>query len=190
MKHSAQKKLALATFQLTAKHGWEVWTFDQLAKATKTSASEIKKSFAHKNDLLPMLVAFIDEQVCQSVGEIDATAAPHDRLFEIMMARFDYLQQQRAAILNIITATRKDPSLARVLLPAQLHAMAHMLSLAGLAQTDMRQQITSVGLLFVYGLTAYAWQKDDSRDMSKTMATLDRHLRRTEKCAEFLFRLL
>jgi hypothetical protein len=46
--------------------------------------------------------------------------------------------------------------------------------------------LRAAGLLAVWGYTVQAWQKDDSPDLSATMAALDRALSRAEQAAGWL----
>jgi AcrR family transcriptional regulator len=187
-KPNFEKKICEAVLKLATRQAWGSLTLGQIAKATKIPVSQLKKLFADTNALLPALVDYISLQTASSVGTPDLSAAAHDRLFEVMMARFDVLQLHRKAILNIIAETKRNPSLVRHLLPAQSEAMQLMLSLAGFQSAGPKQSLAITGLLVIYGVVLWSWEKDESADMSKTMARLDRYLRFAEKGAKILFR--
>jgi len=185
---NSEKKICAAALRLTASHGWSPLTLEHIAKTAKIPVAQVKKLCADKNALLSLLVRYIDDNVKAAVGKPDMRATSHDRLFEVMMARLDILQTHRKTILDIIAETKRDPSLARILLPAQHQAMQNMLALAGLKEEGIKQFFATTGLLTIYVGVLCQWERDETKDMSKTMATLDRYLRRAEKAAEIFFR--
>jgi AcrR family transcriptional regulator len=187
-KPDIRKKLVTAALGLAASHAWERLTLEQIAKAAKVSATETKKLFPNVNDVLVALVARVDDEVATAIRRPLSKGTARDRLFEVMMARFDILQKHRSAFLKIIAAIKRDPSLARILLPAQTQAMQKMLTLAGLKQDGVKQLMATTGLMVIYGASLHGWERDESKDMARTMAALDRYLRYADKGAEILFR--
>jgi len=159
---------AAALLQKIAAHGW--------------------KQSGAVPEQLSLLVKYVDEEVAASVVNLSANGNAHDNLFEVMMARFDILQKHRKAILTIVAEVKRDPSLLRHLLPAQLEAMRKMLKLAKLKQESAAEFLAPVGLLGVHAIALRSWERDTTKDMAPTMAALDRHLRRAGKMAEIIFR--
>lgn len=189
-KPDIETKIATAALRLAARQGWARLTLEDITRAAKISPAPAKKHFAGKNDILPAIVRFVDAETAASVGKPDLKVPPRDRLFEVMMARMDVLQEHRRAILSIMEEVRRNPSLFRRLLPAEAEAVRNMLKLAGLGSKGPREIFTVAGLLGIYGLTLCRWSGDSSSDMAKTMAVLDRSLRRVDPIVEILFRVL
>lgn len=185
-KPDPEKKICDAALRLAATQDWNDLTLEQIAKAAKVPRVQAKKLFADKDAILPALIRRTGREVAAAVGG-PARALTHDRLFEVMMARFDILQSHRAAILGIINAVRRNPALARAIVPAEAQAMRAMLVLAGFKGTGIEEIFAAAGLLAIYALALCRWARDDSPDMAKTMALLDRSLRRGGKLAELLF---
>jgi AcrR family transcriptional regulator len=183
----AAQKIIAATLKLIAANGWNGLTLEQIAKAAKLSLPDLKKAFTDKGQILAAIVQHVDDEVTATVAKNGGAATPHDRLFDVMMTRFDILQQHRQAFLNLIKDARRDPGLARVLLPAHRKAMERMLDLAGLQNDGMKQLLAVTGLGAIYALALCTWSKDDTADMPRTMAILDRSLRRISIITEFLF---
>jgi len=182
-----EEKLCIAALRLAAAHDWSALTLDQIAKTAKISPAEARKIFADKDMILPALVRRTDAQVAASIGKRLTHGTPRDRLFEVMMARIDILQASRKATLNIIATVRREPRLAQALLPAEMKAIKEMVSLAGLTLPLRRQPFVIGGLLAIYGFALCRWRSDDSRDLGKTMAALDRGLSIAEKAAKMFF---
>jgi hypothetical protein len=66
--------------------------------------------------------------------------------------------------------------------------MAWMLTAAGVKTTGLRGLLATDGLIAVWLYTLNAWQRDDSADLSTTMAALDRALARAEQAANWFIR--
>ena len=179
--------MCLAVLKLAAERGWNGVTLDLVAKAAKVSLAHIKKNFKTANDLLPVIVRYVTDEVASAIGKPDRKASPHDQLFDVMMARFDVLQKHRAGILAITKAMRRDPAMFCILIPAQRQEMRRMLDLAGIEQVGPVRLAAPAGLWVIYMVTLRIWQGDETIDMAKTMAGLDRALRFTGRAAEILF---
>jgi AcrR family transcriptional regulator len=166
-------KICAAVLRLVAAKGWKNVTLEAVAKAAKASSASFKKSFATKNDLIPVIIEEIDCKVLATAG--NPSNKPHDVLFDLLMARFDHLQANRGAILSIADASRRDPALSRTL-ACTLWASAQRLA-AATKITAPPLPILAAGLGAVHGWAFLAWRRDESRDMAKTMAALDRALK-------------
>ncbi|MFY9287636.1 MAG: TetR family transcriptional regulator [Alphaproteobacteria bacterium] len=184
-----ENKIAKAALQLLAKNSWQALTLEQIAKAAKVSTQKIKKTFSHKNDLLPAFIRYMDQETASHISKPSLRAPPHDRLFDVLMTRFEILQKHRTAILKLADEVKRDPSLLRLTLPTEIKAMQKVLHLAGLHEEGPQELIATTGLLALYGIVLCTWQNDQTHDLSKTMATLDRHLRYAGKIADIIFRL-
>ena len=181
-------KIGEAALRVAARQGWNRLTLDAVAKAAKIPAAQVKKLFPDKNDLLTAIVATVDSHMATAISKPDPESSPHDRLFEILMARLDFLQTHRRAITGIMDAAKRDLRMGRKLLPAQINAMRRILELSWLKPQTPREPFVVAGLLGVYGLTLCVWRNDSSPDMTKTMAALDRFLRRAIGIFDIIFR--
>ena len=166
---------------------WETITLAALAKKAGLPLSQLQQHYADMNQMAAGLAAYISRGTIKNVGKVALTQPPRDRLFEVLMARLDILQHNRAAILSWQQALRRDPSLALATAPALWHAMKEMLALAGLDQGP-GQPLKVAGLSSIYAAVLVCWSKDQSADMAKTMALLDRLLRQATQLAEILLR--
>jgi ubiquinone biosynthesis protein COQ9 len=183
-----EQKIAAAALRLASMRRWETIMLPQIAKTAKVPLTKVQKIFADRDRVLPAIVALIDDKTSKAIGKPLTRGTPRDRLFEVMMARVDALQESRRGILAIMTAVRRSPGLACLLFPAHKKAIKRMLSLAGIAVSQVQQPLVIGGLLAVHAATLCRWQSDNTVDLSKTMAALDRSLRIAEKFAEILLR--
>ncbi len=184
-RNSRERALALAALKLAGQTAWDNLTLAQIAKAARCPLLQARKLFPDTTALLPAVVRLIDEETAVLVGTLDNSAAARDRLFEVLMARFDVLQSHRAGVLAIAAACRATPSRIPVMLKTQWDSMRAMLRLANLSECGIFQ---TVGLIALYDLALRRWSDDHTSDMAKTMATLDRLLRRAERLIEIFAR--
>ncbi|MBD3666319.1 MAG: TetR/AcrR family transcriptional regulator, partial [Kangiella sp.] len=117
----------------------------------------------------------------------DDGGAIRDRLFDLMMARFDALAPYRPAMAEITKDALRDPGSARFL-PRMARSMSRILEAAGVGATGLSGAVRAKGLALVYAEAFRVWLGDETADQSKTMAALDRGLARAEKAQRFLAR--
>jgi AcrR family transcriptional regulator len=174
-------KIGLVALRLAARLGWAQVTLDAVARQAKISTTALREAFRSPASLAPAIAAFIDREAFAAAGK--SVATPHDALFDLLMARFDVLQQHRAAILSMAEAARHDRGLSCALARATLEGSYRLIDAAALTQPP--RPVLAAGLSAVYGWAFFVWRQDESRDMGKTMAALDRGLRWSEKALAF-----
>jgi len=181
-----QSRIIVATLKLMAQKDWGNCTLGDIATLAKVPQAAVQKTFQNKDEILPLLVEYFDSEVSRAIGKNLEKGTPEDRLFEVMMARFDVIQSHRTALLRFLHSVKHDPSPLRFLVPAQMKSMQKMLCIAGLGQEEPQNTLAVLGLGAVYLASLYCWQKDHSKDMTATMASLDRGLKRAEKLAKIV----
>jgi len=125
----------------------------------------------------------IDRRVLDVIGEPDESISARDQLFDILMERFEILNDYRAPLVSILESFCFDPKQAVISCPHLLRSMSWMLEAAGIETPGVRGALKVAGLTGVYLKTLRVWRDDESPDMSKTMAALDKDLGRAEHVA-------
>jgi AcrR family transcriptional regulator len=174
----AEGRLVDAALRLAVQQGWRRVG---LAAVAAEAGLPLDQAYAACPSKLAILAAFhrrID-RVALAGPAIEGDASGRDRLFDILMRRFDALQPHKAALGAILRDSIGDPS---VLLdaPAVLRSMAWMLEAAGLSAAGWRGGLRTQLLAGLYFLVLRDFLDDDSADLTKTMAALDRRLRRAQ----------
>ena len=164
-----------AALTLAATGGWRQLGLAGIAEEAGLTLAQLRSVFPSKA---------ADERVLAG-GKAEDGAA-RDRLFDVLMRRFDVLQPDRSAVRAIIRDSLCDPLAVLCQGPMLLCSMASMLEAAGLSSACLNGALRTKGLALVYLVALRAWLKDDSTDLAKTMAVLDRGLRQAEKMAAFL----
>ena len=139
-------------------------------------------TFASKTAILAAFSRRLDAEILAAL-DADATEAPvRERLFDVLMKRFDALNPHRQAIANILRDSCADPLAAICGLAPLCQSMAWMLEGAGIGSQGPLGLVRIKGLSMIYLSALAVWLRDDSPDMAKTMAHLDKRLRQAENC--------
>lgn len=174
--------LARAALRVAAEAGYAGLSVRAVAEAADVPEARVRAQAADSVALLHLVFRWVDWCVGDEVaGGIDPEGPEKDRLFEVMMARFDVLQSERAGFLGLIGDVRRDPCALVTTLPVVGASMAEMLHLAGVTPTGARGALRVAGLMALYLHVLRVWASDDSPDLSRTMAALDTDLTRAAR---------
>lgn len=163
--------------------GWTHVSLSDIAKATDMSLADLRNHLSNKYDLVKALNQQIDAAVLAEVGSIDMDETPRDRLFEVMMARFDALEPFKDALGVMAMAARTDLQLAACTRRSIDKSMGWMLEAAGLSTGGWKGAFRRNGLALVYVRTSLVWLKDETEDLSATMKSMDGALGDAERWA-------
>jgi ubiquinone biosynthesis protein COQ9 len=175
--------LVAAAFRLAADDGWRKVNVAAAARAAGLSLSEARARFPSRAAILLRFGRLADQAALQDA----ASEGPiRDRLFDLLMRRFDVLQANRAGVKALLRTLPTDPPAALLLACATRRSMRWMLQAAGVTATGPRGELQVRGLLAVWLWGVRAWERDQSEDLSHTMAAVDTALGRAEQVASWL----
>ena len=175
-----------AAMELAASEGWSRISLAQIAETAGMTLADVRREFPAKGLILDAFFGRIDHFVL-AAGPADADEAARDRLFEILMRRFDALTPYKAAVGGILRDCL-DPTVGLIGVPCFLRSMAWMLEAAGLSSSGFTGLARVKGLALVDLAATREWLRDDSPDMTKTMAALDNAWRRAESLVDVICR--
>ncbi len=174
-----RKRIMAAALDLAAARGWGALPLSAIAVEAGVGLAQMLESFPSKSALVRGLLADIDARVLAG-GEVDADATYRDRLFDVLMRRFDALAPHKDGVAAIVKDSALDPVFAACVGPRLIGSMGWMLEAADVPSSGVAGLARSKGLALIY-LTAFrVWLDDDTPDMARTMAALDRGLARAE----------
>ncbi|MBI2585478.1 MAG: TetR/AcrR family transcriptional regulator [Rhodospirillales bacterium] len=173
-----------AALRLAAERGWRRTGLADIAAEAGIGLDRLRAKFASKPAIVNGLIRRTDERAL-ALGAAEGSSA-RDRLFDMLMRRFDTMATDRAGIAAILRDLCRDPATALCHAPRLMVSMAWMLEAAGLSSSGPLGLLRTKGLAAVYLWALRAWLADDSRDLAKTMAALDRGLRQAEALAGLL----
>ena len=172
-----------AAFRLAGEHGWRAVNVTEAARAAGLSLAEARGRFPSRASILLAFGRLADQAALE---DAPAEGYVRDRLFDLLMRRFDVLQAHRAGVKALLRSLPTDPPTALLLACASRRSMQWMLQAAGVTATGPRGALQVRGLLAVWLWAVRAWERDDSPDLSGTMAAVDAALIRAEQAANWL----
>jgi len=181
-KKDDSERMLDAALSLVAEQGWRDLSLAAIAREAGTGLAEAQAAFPARACLLAALVARTDREVL-AAGPADEGESVRDRLFDVLMRRFDALQPHKDAIAAIWNDLPSDPCGLLVAAPRLLNSIMWMLEAAGIPASGPFGLARAKGLAVVYLATMRVWLRDDTEDMARTMAALDRALRRAGRLA-------
>jgi hypothetical protein len=132
-------------------------------------------------DALEAAEDVFDHAAARGLTGVDEASSPRDRLFDIIMRRFEAMEPHRAAVLVLERALAGDPVGQAGLFARAGKTARWLLTLSGQDAGGPGGAAKVQGLAYVLTQARAAWRLDDSGDFVKTMAALDKHLRQGEE---------
>jgi len=179
-KADVSDRMLSAALELAAGCGWRSLSLAEIAEKAGVSLAEAYGAYPTKASILAAFIARTDRQVLAG-GAAEKEDSVRDRLFEVLMRRFDALAPHKDAVAEILRDLPSDPAAILAMAPQLANGMAWMVETAGLSSSGLRGAIRVKGVTLIYLNTLRVWLRDDSADMARTMASLDQGLRRAEK---------
>src|SRR5882757_9057270 len=118
---------------LVAEKGFASVTLRDVAEAAGLGLADLYRLYPDKVALAGAFMARIDAAVLSGTpSRSDPEETARDRLFDVMMRRYDALRPHRVALAAIRRAATRDPMLAVAMGPALRRSMAVLLEAASL----------------------------------------------------------
>jgi ubiquinone biosynthesis protein COQ9 len=180
----ADPKAALreALLRMVAAGGWRNLSYADIAKDAGLSLAAAYEAYPSKAAILTGIGRDIDARLFASLEDDPLDGSPKDRLFDLLMRRFDALNDHREAYAALAWELPRTPVEAGCLALQLRRSLANMLEAAGLSASGLRGAFRIEGLGALYACALRVWLKDESADLSKTMAELDKRLGQVERC--------
>ena len=173
--HAFDQAFVTAMFEKAAFCGWADVTLVEAAQDAGLPLGRVRARFPNKSAVL-LRFGVMADQAALAGGASEPAA--RERLFDMLMLRFDALQAQREGVRALLAHIRTDPATGALLYGATLRSMAWLLDAAGLRAGGLLGAFRVHGLMALWLYALRAWEADDSADLSATMAAVDRGLDR------------
>ncbi len=174
-----RRALAHAALDLAASAPWREITLAKLAAAAGCPLPDLYG--ASLGEALDCVEEAFDRAIAEDMDTLDPSQSVRDRLFELIMRRFEAMEPHRAAVLAMEQGADRDPTLLAAAHQRHVRCARWVLALAGLEADGMTGQARAQGLGVIIGQARAAWRNDDAGDFARTMASLDKNLRRAEE---------
>lgn len=170
-----------AAMRLAASRGWSGLTLDEIAAEAGCDLAAFRREFQGKAPILAAFTRAVDDAVLSRVGRPEPGIDARDRLFDVLMTRFEIMAPYKAALRHIARDLRQRPVEGLAQIGASGRSMYWMLTAAGLDAENAMGAVRIPGAMGIYAAVFDIWLEDDDAGMARTMAALDSRLRRAER---------
>ena len=175
--------LISAAFAQAGETGWLGLSIVEVARRAGLPLDRARVRFPGPGAVLRRFGVIADEA---ALADATNTGSPRDQIFDLLMRRFDVLQQHRDGMVALLRVLPLNPPLAVAIGAATWRSMAWMLETAGLSAAGLRGMVRSQALVGVWLYALRAWKDDDSADLAGTMAAMDRALDQASRLFDML----
>jgi ubiquinone biosynthesis protein COQ9 len=181
-------KLREALLALVEERGWLDLSMADIAERAGVSIAEAHRAYRSKAAILVGLTKALDERIIAGLDADPLEGSAKDRLFDLLMRRFDVLKADRAAYRRLMRQLPATPAEFAALLCRVRRSLALMLEAAGLSASGLKGGLRLHGLSAVYTAGLRVFVNDESDDLAKTMAEVDKRLGQAERLSDMLSR--
>ena len=178
---SPQLKIRQAAFALAERLGWNDISMAQIAETAGMSLAVLMRLAPSKAAILEAFGRDIDEAMLRVFEKHPAEGSPHDRLFDVILKRFEILAPYRGVVASVLKTVRSDAGEGFKLLQSVADSIGWMTTAARVEQEPQWQGLGRLMLLRLYVRVLAIWARDDDPGLARTMAALDRGLRDLEQ---------
>jgi AcrR family transcriptional regulator len=170
-----------AALACIARQGWRRLSLADIATEAGLPILRVYRMFQSKPAILRGFFRRVDEAVLAAPLDSEPDERPRDRVFDLLMRRFDALTPYRDALEALGRELPTDPLAALAAGAGLLRSMRWMLEAAGISGEGLGGALAVKLTAAAYLATLRVWLRDESPDLAPTMAALDRRLRGIER---------
>jgi len=180
-----RKDILDAALIVAARGAWELASPLEIADLCDLSVAEIRQVFPTKQDIMHAIVVEMDEAVLAG-HRVDDGVSRRDRLFDVLMDRFDAMNDARDAHKSFIKSYGWNTCDKKNDLKLYFSSLEKYARVSGVETGGLFGPVHVLALSTVYAWVLSVWMRDESADLSRTMSALDRALGRLEWIKEFI----
>ena len=182
-------RVVRAALELAGSQGWRGTRMSDIAEAAGLSLREVYEVAPSKPHVVAAFLRGIDDRMIAGDDPALADESARDRLFDVIMRRFDLLSPYKDGVVSILEDMRRRPLSCACLWPTHARSLAWMLETARIDHSGLSGVLRIEGLGLIMLGAIRVWRSDDSDDMARTMTFVDRQLRRVDGMAARLGRI-
>lgn len=173
-----------ALLALLARRRWNEIGLSDIAGEADVKLAELRALYPSKGAILAGFTRKIDLDVLDHDVKDMADEPVRERLFDVLMRRFEALAPYRDALRAVRDGLRVDPMGAAAMNQVAVSSMQWMLAAAGVPEAGPVGTARAQALVLVVGRVFETFLNDPDEGLARTMKALDEELRRAEKWAE------
>ena len=186
-KQNKKNEIIKQAFQLIEKNGWKRFSIRKLSEEKKIELKNLEFLFNNKLDVIKDFSKMIDEEV---VSEIDIEEFKNnsvkDNLFELVMLRFEKLEPYKQCLSKLVQEIKYEPRELQSILFSLIKSFDLFITISNGKSKDVYDFLKAPILFFIYFKSFQVWLNDSSKEMSSTMAEVDKWLSKSENLVEKL----
>src|SRR6185312_9241064 len=159
---SKRSKVVRAALDLAQERGWGEITLAGIAQGANLGLADLRREFSCKADILRAFQAEVDAEVLDRARSAEEGQSPRDRLFDLMMTRFELMQPYKPALRRISAYLCCRPGEVAMLVGSSVASQYWMLAGAGAKLGGGPGALRVAGLAAIYGKVFQIWLDDPS----------------------------
>ncbi len=176
-----EKKYITKGFDLIKDIGWEAFSIEKLSVKENIPLNDLKVYFKCKYSIVDRFSKMIDKKIESKLRIQDFNnSSKKDILFELIMMRFDEMEEFKRSLARVLDASKNKPLLISIITKNVLNTMDFFLELSNSYNNYAFDVLKKNFLFLIYSITFKTWLSDNTEDLSKTMAELDKLLSTAE----------
>jgi len=183
MKNSSEteKNYIKKGFDLINDIGWDKFSIEKLSTKENIPVRDLKVFFKCKYSIVDKFSIMIDKNIESKLRSEDfKDSSKKDILFELIMMRFDEMEEFKGSLAKILDVSKNKPLLASIITRNVMNTMDFFLELSNSYSNYAFDVLKKNFLFLIYSITFKTWLSDNTNDLSKTMAELDKLLSTAE----------
>ena len=183
MKSSSEteKNFIKKGFYLINDIGWDKFSLEKLSTKENIPVEDLKDLFKCKYSIVDKFSRMVDKNIESKLKIEDfKDSSKKDILFELIMMRFDEMEEFKGSLAKILDASRNKPLLISIITKNVMNTMDFFLELSNSYNNYAFDVLKKNFLFLIYSITFKTWLSDNTEELSKTMAELDRLLSTAE----------
>lgn len=176
-------KIVDTLLDLLARRRYSDIGLSDIAHESGVSLAKLRELFPSKGAILGAFMRRVDLDVLDHDVKDMADEPARERLFDVLMRRFEALAPHREALRAVRDGLRADPMGAAAMNQVAVSSMQWMLAAAGVPEAGPLGTARAQGLVLVVARVFDTFLNDPDEGLSRTMKALDEELRRAEKFA-------
>ena len=180
-RRSKEERIVAATLKLAKFNSWKNISMKIISEEAKIPLSEIIKILPTKTAILIEFNRLVDKRLSENNHNNEESVNSRDLLFELLMERFDILNENKEALVNIMKSIAKESPVTGIIgIISSLQSINRIMEICAIPNRGLLGKFRLKAVFAIYLKAMYCWLEDDTPGLSKTMADLDKSLTRLE----------
>lgn len=171
---------------LLAERPFEQISLGDVASEAGVSLAELRAAYGSTFDMVSAFVRDTDRKVLAVPTDDMADEPPRDRLFDVLMRRFDVIGPHKGALRSLAESARRNPFFALALNRLAVRSQQWMLAAAKIDTAGLKGAVRAQGLALIYARVLQTYLRDEDPALARTMAALDRELDKGQRALGLL----